>query len=266
MGLDTSAYTSRIGDGGDLAPTLPTLRRLHLAHLTSVPFENLDIPLGWPIRLDEGAFFRKLVEGRRGGFCYEQNGLFGAVLRQLGFRVTLLSARVVNQGVVGPEFDHLALQIDLPEGRWLADVGFGRSFRDPLSLDTGAPTEAEGATYRVVPGEPDWQVEFQLPGKPAQREYVFTLAPRRLEDFAPMCQFHQTSPASPFTRKRMCTLATASGRITFLNGTFIEERTGVREEHPLGPADVGPILRDRFGVSLPDDAVRGWSARASVCY
>jgi N-hydroxyarylamine O-acetyltransferase len=257
--VDVDRYLQRIQHGGPTDPTLPTLTALHLAHLHSVPFENLDIHLQRPIVVDEAAFFRKIVDDGRGGFCYELNGLFAWLLRQLGFQVTLLSGRVVNRGVAGPEFDHLTLQVDLPDGRWLADVGFGRSFREPLSLDTGAESEAEGAHYRVVPGAPDWRVEYRLPEKASEPEYFFTLTPRPLSAFAEMCRFHQSAPGSPFPRKRMCTLAIPDGRITFLNGTFISQRAGVRTERPLEDAEIAPLLRDRFGVHLSDDDVRGWS-------
>jgi N-hydroxyarylamine O-acetyltransferase len=262
--VDPSRHLLRIGHRGAAEPTLETLRALHLAHLTSVPFENLDIHLGRPIVLDEAALFRKIVEQRRGGFCYELNGLFAGLLRALGFQVTMLSARVVAGGGTGPEFDHLALRVDLPEGRFLADVGFGRSFREPLAMDapegSDEDSEAEGTHYRVVPGQPDWAVQWRSGDRPAEREYLFTLTPRRLEEYAQMCEHHQTSPGSTFTRKRLCTLATADGgRITFLNGSFTELRAGVKTERALSDAEVGPLLRDRFGIAVSDAEVRGWS-------
>src|ERR1051326_805528 len=126
--MNTTAYLDRIGYRGPVMPTADVLRRLHLAHLQTVPFENLDISRGRKIAMDEEAFVRKLVEERRGGFCYELNGAFAALLRALGFKVTLLSARVPREdGSDGPEFDHLTLRVDLEEPR-LADVGFGDAF------------------------------------------------------------------------------------------------------------------------------------------
>jgi N-hydroxyarylamine O-acetyltransferase len=134
-------------------------------------------------------------------------------------------------------------------------VGFGRSFREPLSLDAAAESEAEGRRYRVVAGDPDWRLEHRLGDGPAEPDYLFTTTPRRLEDYAGMCAFHQGSPDSPFTRKRLCTLATARGRITFLNGAFVEEQEGSRHERPLSEPEVGPLLRDRFGLPPRDDEV-----------
>src|SRR5919109_1202974 len=103
--MNIQAYLDRIGYRGPLEPTAETLRALHVAHLLGVPFENLNIGMGWPIVLDEAALFDKIVVRRRGGFCYELNGLFAALLRELGFDVTLLSAGVARQdGGFGPEF------------------------------------------------------------------------------------------------------------------------------------------------------------------
>ena len=151
------------------------MSRLHLQHLLTVPFENLDIHLGRPIALDEAALFDKIVTRRRGGFCYECNGLFAWLLGELGHDVALLSAGVAREtGGFGPEYDHLALLVD---SEWLADVGFGEGFREPLRVDE---TERQGE-YRIV----------ACGGVP---QYRFTLTPRRLEGFTGRCRYHQTSP------------------------------------------------------------------------
>src|SRR3954468_6333227 len=147
--MNVAAYLERIGYQGPRAPTAETLRRLHLAHLYAVPFENLSIHWGEPIELDDEALFEKIVVRRRGGFCYELNGLFAALLRALGFDVAMLSAGVGGSaGEFSPEFDHMALLITLGE-RWLVDVGFGDSFREPLRLET-REDQAEGRlAYRI---------------------------------------------------------------------------------------------------------------------
>ena len=133
--LNITAYLDRINYRGSLLPTAETLRALQVAHLLAVPFENLSIHAKEPIVLEDEALFIKIVERRRGGFCYECNGLFAALLRALGFNVRMLSAEVANAaGVFGPAFDHMTLMVSL-EQRWLVDVGFGDSFREPLRLD-----------------------------------------------------------------------------------------------------------------------------------
>ena len=121
------AYLERLGFTAPPQPTIEGLRRLHTAHLARVPFENLDIHLGEKILLEPEALVAKIVERRRGGFCYELNGAFSTLLQALGFDVTLLAARVHNAGVLGPPFDHMCLRVDLDEP-WLADVGFGDNF------------------------------------------------------------------------------------------------------------------------------------------
>lgn len=127
----TGAYLARIGARRPATPDADSLRDLHERHLNTVPFENVSIHLGERIGLDEKALFDKIVQRRRGGFCYELNGAFSGLLSALGFNVSLLSVKVFgDEGRLGPPFDHLALRVDLDEP-WLVDVGFGRHARHP---------------------------------------------------------------------------------------------------------------------------------------
>jgi N-hydroxyarylamine O-acetyltransferase len=248
---NADAYLARIGYSGGRAPTIDTLRALHRAHLHAVPFENLDIHLGRPILLDRGALFRKIVDERRGGFCYELNGIFGDLLAFLGFEVSLLSARVAHDtGGFGPDFDHLVLLVTVG-GRWLADVGFGRSFHEPLSLDTAVEEEAEGLFYRAAPAGDAWHVAARRPEGEAQTEYAFTLTPHPFDAFAAMCEYHQTSPSSHFTQNVVCTLPGARGRRTLSGRTLIELEGDVRRETPLDDAARTEALATHFGIRLP---------------
>src|SRR3954471_4293403 len=148
--LSAASYLDRIAYSGPTEPTAENLRALHRAHLLAVPFENLDISLGRKIVADESAILRKVVDLRRGGFCYELNGAFAALLRALGFNVTLLSARVARaDGSEGPEFDHLTLLVDLEEP-WLADVGFGESYVEPLQLKPDLEQKDPAGTFRLI--------------------------------------------------------------------------------------------------------------------
>src|SRR5258708_24874467 len=143
--MEIDAYLRRIRYAGETEPSQNTLRSLHRSHMFAVPFENLDISLGRKIICEENRFLHKIVDERRGGFCYEMNGAFAALLRELGFQVTLLSARVSEgDGRNGPEFDHMALRVELDEEDWLADVGFGDSFVEPLRLEPGLEQEQFG--------------------------------------------------------------------------------------------------------------------------
>ena len=242
-----ASYLERIGYSGSTEPTAETLRALQRAHLFTVPFENLDIGLKRVIPCDEQAAVRKIVELRRGGFCYEMNGAFAWLLRELGYQVTLLSARVTRpDGTLGPEYDHLTLRVDLEEP-WLADVGFGDSFVDPLRLATGV----EQGPYRIAEEGDVLRVEKLNADGSWRLEYAFTLRARDLAEFAEMCRYHQTSPESHFTRKRICTLARPDGRITLADLKWIETRAGKREERTLsGEKEWREVLGREFGVEL----------------
>lgn len=245
----TAAYLQRIAYHDALAPTVATLHALHAAHPLAVPFENLDIHWGRRIVLDEAALFAKIVTHRRGGFCYELNGLFATLLRHAGFSVTLLSAGVAHQeGGFGPPFDHLALLVE-SEDRWLVDVGFGDSFHVPLRLDDSGEQVQERGVYRVEhDGAEGTLLRRGTDGWEAQ--YHFTLQPRALADFTAMCSYHQTSPASPFTRGRVCSRATPDGRITLRDRRLIATVHGQKTERVLGDEEeYHAALRTHFGIN-----------------
>jgi N-hydroxyarylamine O-acetyltransferase len=257
--MDVEAYLKRIRyhppltPGADL-PNIDLLRALHRAHLFTVPFENLDISLGREIVCDETRILHKIVNEHRGGFCYELNGAFAALLRALGFRVTLLSARVAREdGSYGPEFDHLTLRVDLDEP-WLADVGFGECFLEPLRLESRMAQPQNGRVYRLTCLASEDGVlglEAMVEGK-WKGQYAFTQQPRELSEFAEMCRYHQTSPESHFTRQRICSLATPEGRVTLSDKKLIEQRAGSRQERLLaGDEEWQATLRRQFGVVFP---------------
>src|ERR1700751_3210486 len=171
--LDVPSYLARIAYSGPTTPTEETLRAIHRAHLLAVPFENLDIALAREIVVDEANIVRKVVEKRRGGFCYELNGAFAALLRALGFRVPVRSARVSRGGGgEGPEFDHLTLRVDLDQP-WLADVGFGESFLEPLRLVPGTEQEDPAGKFRLQPFGERLQLEELSPEGTWKRQYSF---------------------------------------------------------------------------------------------
>jgi len=219
--------------------------------MLSVPFENLDISLGRKIICEEEGFLRKIVERRRGGFCYELNGAFAALLRELGFKVTMLSARVPrDDGSSSPEFDHLALRVDLEEP-WLADVGFGDLFNAPLRLETGREQEQDGRSFRIVEQDGRLHLDRTEHDGSWKRQYSFALVPRRLDEFATMCHYHQTSPESPFTRKKVCSMATPDGRITVSDRRLIITRNNEKQERLLNSEDEWQsVLLEYFGVIL----------------
>lgn len=249
--LNTEAYLKRINYHGPLAPNAQTLRHLQVAHLRAVPFENLSIHAGEPIILDDAALFDKIVRRSRGGFCYELNGLFAALLRTLGFNVTMLSAAVaLNEAEFGPPFDHMVLMVMLEE-RWLVDVGFGDSFLEPLRLDNREEQVQGEHAYRID-AEGDYLFLRQRESDNAwTTQFRFTLKPYQYADYAAMCHYHQTSPESHFTQRRICSRATPGGRVTLSKMRLITTQNGERHEQALADeAAYTRALRDHFGIVM----------------
>ena len=265
--MNINAYLERINSPlnyrRSLAPDAETLRELQVAHLLAVPFENLSIHAGQPIILEDDALFTKIVENRRGGFCYEANGLFAALLRALGFDVAMLAAEVANAaGQFGPNFDHMTLMVTPPGSlaqRWLADVGFGDSFLEPLLLDERGEQVQGGRAYRIIPDGNHLVLMQRDEGNEWKTLYRFTLQPHEYADYAEMCRYHQTSPESHFTRSRICSRATQEGhivgRITLSDMRFIiTSKSGAhqsRQERTLTSEDeYADVLREQFGIVM----------------
>jgi len=251
--MDIEAYLERINYCGSRQVTPETLRALQVAHLVNVPFENLSIHAGEPIVLEEDALFTKIVEGRRGGFCYECNGLFAGLLRALGFDVAMLAAGVAHrEGGFGPIFDHMTLMVTMAE-RWLVDVGFGESFIEPLLLDSRAEQVQGTQSFRIVEDEDYLILERRNDGEDWQPQYRFTLQPYAFSDYEEMCRWHQTSPESHFTKGLICSRATGNGRITLSDMRFITTSgpQRLRDEQTLSTREeYDRTLRDQFGVVM----------------
>jgi N-hydroxyarylamine O-acetyltransferase len=261
--VNINAYLERINypfdDSRALVPTAETLRTLQVAHLLAVPFENLSIHAGEPIVLDDEALFQKIVENKRGGFCYEANGLFATLLRALGFEVAMLSAQVANAaGEFGPDFDHMTLMVSTTDAsvrRWLVDVGFGDSFREPLLLDESDEQAQGSRAYRIVPDGVRRILLQRDDGGEWKAQYRFTLQTHSYDDYAEMCRYHQTSPDSHFTRSRLCSRATKKGRVTLSDmRLIITSGSGARQsrqERDLGSeAEYAQVLREQFGIVI----------------
>jgi N-hydroxyarylamine O-acetyltransferase len=242
------AYLDTIGAERPKRLDVDALADLQLRHLRGVPFENLDIHLGRPVVLTEEALVEKVVDRRRGGFCYELNGAFGALLSALGFEVTLLSARVFGADGLGIPFDHLALRVDL-DRPWLVEVGFGRFAERPLRLDTRDEQQDPGGRFRLVAGE-EGDLDVLQDDKP---QYRLESRPRVLADFTAGAWYHQTSPESHFTRSTVCTRLTPTGRTTLSGRTLVrtvgDERT---EEKITGDGALLDAYREHFGIVLSE--------------
>jgi N-hydroxyarylamine O-acetyltransferase len=255
--MDVEAYLRRIQYDGHRDPSPATLRGLHRQHLFTVPFENLDIPLGNPIQLDPGPLYQKIVVRRRGGYCYELNSLFHDLLEAMGFNMCMLSAQVRREdGGFGPDYDHMLLKVSL-DHPWIADVGFGESFVDPLPLLPGAGQSEHGKLFGVANEDGFWEL-FKQDKDDRVALYRFENVPRQLSDFEEMNRYQQTSPESGFMGRRVCSRATPDGRITLAGMRLIVTRIGQREERMLqGEDELRQCLSEQFGIEF--DPSTDWS-------
>ena len=251
--VDAASYLKRIGYRGPLIPHIDVLRRLHHRHLLSVPFENLDIHLGRPVILDQRFFYKKIVEDRRGGYCYELNGCFAWLLKRLGFKVSMVSARVAKkEGGFSPDFDHLTLLVRLGE-RWLVDVGFGDLFTEPKRVDSTDAQQDKGEAYRIVSkGKTRLLLRRSADQTTWKPQYEFTLRPRKLADFAERNRYQQTSPRSHFTQGRLISKLTPMRRVTLTDEKLILTERGKRVEHLVkDQGEFNRLLAKHFKLLLP---------------
>ncbi|CAN5821141.1 arylamine N-acetyltransferase [soil metagenome] len=235
-------YLRRIG-----ASPCDDIATLQARHLATVPFENLDVSLGVTISLDEAALVDKIVDRRRGGFCYELNGLFAALLSTLGRKVEVLAARVYGGGELGPPFDHLALVVNDDDEPLLVDVGFGQFCARPLRFHDRGDQHDPAGRCRLVDVDGD-DVDVLLDDKP---QYRLERRPRQLADFVPTCWWQQTSPDSHFTSGPVCSMPWGAGRVTLRGDRLICTADDERHEQTLvGDAVILDAYREHFGIHL----------------
>ena len=249
--ITVESYLDRIAYTGALTPNLLNLNQLHLAHLQNVPFENLDISLGRRINLKLPAILDKIVNQRRGGFCYELNSGFAWLLSEIGFNVNLLSARTYDGKKLSPEFDHMLLLV-ATEQAVIADVGFGDSFLLPIM--PGSPECFQfDRHYRLTNNKNRWVLQQKFEAGDWKSQYIFSTRPHSLNHVDAMCHHHQTSQASIFTQKTVCSRATEQGRITYANGRYIENNGVEKIEKSIeSEAELNKILNNKLGIQLTD--------------
>lgn len=213
--MDVQQYLKRLKYKGDIKPNFQLLQQLQKNHLLIIPFENLDIHYEQAIILSLDHFYKKIVLRRRGGYCYELNGLFGELLRQLGFEVKMISARVYqSEKGYGPEFDHLALVIHLDGRRYLVDFGFGEFAFSPLLIELGHEQEDSRGQFKIDRYDGDRLLVSQLEEEGWVPAYSFILQERQLSDFEDMNHSQQHHPDSHFRKGKMISRPTLDGRIT----------------------------------------------------
>jgi N-hydroxyarylamine O-acetyltransferase len=252
-GLNLDAYLARIGYEGKPAPTPDTLAVLHRAHALTIPFENLDILLGRPILLDLPSLQAKLVDGGRGGYCFEQNALFAAALEAIGFEVTRLAARVRMGDSAPRPRTHMVLGVEAGDERWLADVGFGGDgLLDPIAFASHAPVRQGAWTYRLQ-REGDLFVVGSLHGGAWLDLYGFDLQPQLPVDYEVANHFTSTSPGSSFVKHVTVQRPGLHERLVLWERSFVVQRVGSEERTDVRDSEqLLQILGDRFGLVFPD--------------
>ncbi len=250
---ELDAYFERVAMKDSIKSDEQGLKMLHQAHLTSIPFENLDIHLGRSISLEPGAIFHKLVSSHRGGYCFEMNGLFNAVLVALNFRSRPLLARVWYGGATEPlPRTHMILLVEFHGRTWLADVGFGGpGLLQPIPLEMGRLSRQLDGNYRLVATE-----AYGIMLQRAEEEdwvnlYSFVDESCLPADLHMAHYFSSTSPESIFTHMRMACLATTSGRRFLFEESLAITENGKRSEWAIAPgADYMEMLSSQFGLKL----------------
>jgi N-hydroxyarylamine O-acetyltransferase len=250
-------YLARIGHTGPLKADLATLKALQTAHLEAIPFEALDPLLRRPVRLDLAFVQAKLVDGNRGGYCYEHNLLLRAALEKIGFEVTGLAGRVrwmsPPDSPLGPK-THMLLKADLPAGAYLVDAGFGACLLDaPLQLKPDVEQTTAMGTYRLTEREGLLWLDAKRQGG-WRTLYVFDLQPQMQSDYELGNWFTSTNPAIPLTTRLIMERLSGERRYRLVDRTLsTEARDGevVAERMLRNAAELGEAMRDTFKVTAP---------------
>ena len=253
--LDLDAYLERIAYTGALKADPDTLRGLHRAHAAAIPFENLDIVLGRTIELGLDRVQDKLVRRRRGGYCFEHNLLFGAVLERLGYPVARLAARVQPSG--SGIRTHMALRVVAGGRPWLADVGFGASLLEPLPMEP-VTVRQDAWTYRLDPAGPDaWLLQAGRPDGWAEL-YQFTLEAQRPIDYAVYNHYTATHPRSPFVGQVVVLRTEPQVQYALRGRELTTTRPdGATQTREVGVDELVDVLADPFAIGLDAEEAAG---------
>lgn len=252
---ELGAYLTRIGHPAEVRPDLATLRSVHRAHLSAIPYEALDIQLSRGISLKGTDLVAKLVTNRRGGFCYEQNALMARALRAIGFTVTQVEGAVMRASRGDDMWgNHMPLLVDLPEGRFLADAGLGDGFLEPLPLTEGV--HADGIWSHRLELLPDGVWRCHPDPRGSVESFDFRTEPREVADFAEACAFRADSPESPFKRVLVVQLPRAESKVVVRGCMYTVTTADGNTERVLeDPASFGAVLSAEFGLNLPAEDV-----------
>jgi N-hydroxyarylamine O-acetyltransferase len=245
-------YLQTIGLSSPQAPVLETLQRVHLAHRERFLFDNLSIQTGSGVSLALADLERKFLEDGRGGYCFEHNTLFAAALRELGFAVTPLLGRVRRGPPERWVRTHLVLQVAVANQSWLADVGFGGfGLLEPILLENGATATQGGATYQLRHEGGLWILAMSDRDSSVDL-YEFTEDPQTLGDIEVANHYTATHPDSRFRRTLTIQRGTRVERTLVRDGLLARFRDGRTTEEPVPPERLRTVVRELFGITLPE--------------
>lgn len=250
--MNLEKYLNRIGITEPPSLTKDYLFQLHEHHLLNVPFENLDVHYKVPILLDYKHLYIKIVEKGRGGFCYELNGLFYKLLKTIGFNTKLISCRVYEEDDrYSPEYDHMAIIVELDDKFYLADVGFGNFIIRPLLIGYNYEIEDTNGTFVFSKYSLKNYVQLcRLKNGELIPEYIFNTNTKNLSDFSKMCDFHQYSPKSHMAKKKMISLATKDGRITLTESDLTITKDGIKSKTNILEKNFESLVKKYFKIEL----------------
>lgn len=250
--MDSEKYLKRIKFTDSIDIDERTLIKLHEHHVFNVPFENVDIYYRKLFDLEVEKIYEKVVVNFRGGFCYELNSVFNVLLHQIGFNSSTISARIIDDsGMLGPEYDHMLICIEMNEKRYLADVGYGDLFTRPLEVKEGIQSDGRNQFMISYFDDQDFVLSMSSDNVRFCKKYRFNLSQVPREKFSGICLDKQTNPSSYFVKNIICTKPTNSGRLTLLNDKLIEKKEDERIEKPIRNDDeLRAALKKNFGVLI----------------
>ncbi|WP_375559952.1 arylamine N-acetyltransferase [Bernardetia sp. OM2101] len=256
MKLDN--YLRRIDYRQTPKNNLQTLNELHKKHVFAIPFEDLDIHLKKPLKIDLDSLYEKIIVEKRGGFCYELNFLFYNLLKEIGFDCHIVSASMYDkrENLAG-QFDHLAIIVKLEEN-WLVDVGYGNLFTEPMKIPSKIDNyvyKDRDAIYKIIQvNKSNYILSESRKGYKFKKIYTFETISRKIEEFYEQINFKQYSEDSYFVKNRICTLPTEEGRITLFNNKFIKTIGEEKQERTIqNDEEFYQIVREEFGMNILEE-------------
>jgi len=249
--VDIIAYLKRIGYTDIIDVTDEVLMRLHKKHVYQIPFENLDVYYKRIFNLDIGNVYEKVINDKRGGFCYELNLLFNWLLTQISFSSRIIASRIFNEdGTVGPEFDHMSIYVKTGK-EYLLDVGYGDLFVTPIEMKGGV--QFDGRNYFRIDrwNKNEYVISMSIDGLSFSKKYTFSLDVVDIKNFNSICLDKQINPTSFFVKNVVCTRPTEKGRVTIFNNKLVEKNGESRMEQVIqSDQHLTTCLKDKFGIVI----------------